>query len=98
MLRVVVGAASVLLFILAGFFLVRGPADAEDPIPKAPAPEREAAAPAQSPAEDNGERSPPAATEKSKEEKRFGRADKDKDGKITLEEMYQPRRKAFAKL
>jgi hypothetical protein len=41
---------------------------------------------------------PPEATPKSREQKRFGRADKDDDGKITAAELYAPRRKAFAKL
>jgi hypothetical protein len=40
----------------------------------------------------------PEASEKTKEEKRFSRADKNKDGKIEEEEMLEPRRKAFAKL
>jgi len=40
----------------------------------------------------------PEASEKSREEKRFSRADKDKDGKIEPEELLGPRRKAFAKL
>ena len=40
----------------------------------------------------------PEATQKTREEKRFSRADKDKDGKITAEELLAPRHKAFAKL
>jgi len=40
----------------------------------------------------------PEASEKTKEEKRFSRADKNKDGKVQEEEMLEPRRKAFAKL
>jgi hypothetical protein len=43
-------------------------------------------------------RSPPLATQKSREEKRFARADKDDDGRITSTELFEPRRKAFAKL
>ena len=96
MLRFVVAAASALLFVLAGFFLWTGQAETENPIPEAPEAAPLAAARTGPPARDEAE--PPAATEKSKEEKRFGRADKDKDGRITLEELYQPRRKAFAKL
>nr|WP_283938415.1 histidine kinase [Sphingomonas alba] len=42
--------------------------------------------------------SAPEATPKSREERRFSRADKDKNGKISAEELYGPRRKAFAKL
>ena len=41
---------------------------------------------------------PPEATPKSREEKRFSRADEDKDGRIEREELLGPRRKAFAKL
>jgi hypothetical protein len=40
----------------------------------------------------------PEVTPKSREEKRFSRADKDKNGRIEGEELYAPRRKAFAKL
>ena len=41
---------------------------------------------------------PPEATPKSREEKRFLRADKDKNGRIEREELLAARRKAFAKL
>ena len=41
---------------------------------------------------------PPEATPKSREQKRFNRADKDDDGRITAAELFAPRRKAFAKL
>ncbi|MES2496816.1 MAG: EF-hand domain-containing protein [Pseudomonadota bacterium] len=41
---------------------------------------------------------PPAATEKTREEKRFGRYDKDKDGKVAREEFLASRRKAYARL
>lgn len=40
----------------------------------------------------------PAATAKTREEKRFGRYDKDKNGAITREEYLASRRKAYAKL
>ena len=40
----------------------------------------------------------PEASARSREEKRFSRADRDKDGKIEAEELLGPRRKAFAKL
>jgi len=40
----------------------------------------------------------PEASPKSREEKRFSRADKNKDGKIEEEEILGARRKAFAKL
>lgn len=41
---------------------------------------------------------PPEATPKSREQRRFARADKDDDGRITAAELFAPRRKAFAKL
>jgi hypothetical protein len=91
MLRFVAGVASALLLVAAGFFILKSRAESDDPVPPAP----QAVASASGPA---GVAEPPDATEKSKEEKRFGRADKDKDGRITLDELYQPRRKAFAKL
>ena len=40
----------------------------------------------------------PAATAKTREQKRFGRYDKDKDGKVTRDEYLAARHKAFAKL
>jgi len=40
----------------------------------------------------------PEASPKSREERRFSRADRDNDGKIEAEELLSPRRKAFAKL
>ncbi|MDP1026433.1 EF-hand domain-containing protein [Sphingomonas sp. KR1UV-12] len=40
----------------------------------------------------------PEATAKTREEKRFGRYDKDRDGRITREEYLASRRKAYAKL
>lgn len=40
----------------------------------------------------------PEASPKSREEKRFSRADKNKDGKIEANELLDPRRKAYGKL
>jgi len=40
----------------------------------------------------------PEATDKTREEKRFNRYDKDRDGSITRGEYLMPRSKAFAKL
>ena len=65
-------------------------------------PERAEALPLPPPPQAEGTRAPlvsaPEASPKSREEKRFSRADKDKNGKISAEEIYAPRRKAFAKL
>ena len=94
MLRIVAGVVSGLLLIVGGIFLFKSQAGAESPIPPPPQPVAMQtplvrAAPADM---------PPAASEKSKEEKRFARADKDRNGRITLDELFLPRRKAFAKL
>lgn len=93
MLRFFAGVASALLLVAAGFFVWQGQAGREPLIP--PAPEAELAPTPlglQRPPE------PPEAPEKSREEKRFARADKDDDSRITRDELMQPRRKTFAKL
>jgi hypothetical protein len=91
MIRYLVGGASALLLIAAGFFIWRSGADAEHPIPPPPPAARygNVAGPALA--------SPPAATGRSIEARRFARADRNRDGRITLEEQLLPRRKAFAK-
>jgi hypothetical protein len=100
MLRYIAGVASALLLIAAGIFLWKSSAQAEDPIPPAPKPNAARSIFAQAEKGGSGPRAlqAPAASEKSKEEKRFARADKNEDGRITLAELYEPRRKAFAKL
>ena len=91
MLRYVAGVVSALLLVAASFFIWKSQAESDRPVPPAPQAASESGSDA-APAD------PPEASEKTREEKRFGRSDKDKDGRITLEELYQPRRKAFAKL
>ncbi len=92
MWRYFVGGIGALLMAGAGIFLFQGSATPE-PVPAAPKP-------AQSETVEPGE----AATaevpraDRSREEKRFDRSDKDRNGTVTLAEMQQPRRKAFAKL
>ena len=95
------GVVSTLLLVAAGLFFWRGWAQRPDPVPPAPpamlaqAEARPQPAILRDPARP---RTPPQATEKTREEKRFGRADKDDDGRITRGELLEPRRKAFAKL
>jgi len=98
MLRFAAGAGSAILLVLAGFFIWKGQAESESAVPPAPKISFAAqTAPAPTPSV-RGLPPAPQATEKSKEEKRFSRADRNEDGRITLDELYEPRRKAFAKL
>lgn len=91
MLRFLAGAVSAMLFMAAGFVIWTSDADADDPIPPVPA-----AAPllmaSQRPA------TPPAAPEKSREEKRFARYDDNEDGIITRAEMMGSRRGSWERL
>ncbi len=93
MARFFAGVVSTLLLAVAVFFVWKSQAGGQELIP--PAPQAGAAMTPLKP----GERAlPPAASEKTREEKRFARADLDDDGRILREEMMTPRRKAFAKL
>ena len=94
MARFLAGAAACFLFITGAFLLWQGRAQDTSMLPEAP--------PAVS-----GQPSmvvaghvpqAPEATPKSREQKRFSRADKDKDGRVAKEELLAPRRKAYAKL
>jgi EF hand len=91
MARWLAGIAAVLLLITGTVVALQGRAE-EPQTP--PAPQARMAAP--------GRLAPigaaPSADPKSKEEKRFARADINEDGRITLAELVEPRRKAFAKL
>ena len=91
MARWLAGIAAVLLLITGGIVALKGSAE-EPTLPPAPQPRLAAAVPL-SPLPNA-----PEADPKSKEERRFDRADKDENGRITLAELVEPRRKAFAKL
>ena len=96
MLRIVGVVVAVLLLTGAGFFAWKSRANQEVLIP--PAPLASAAPQLNSPLRRLELEDPPAASPKSREEKRFARADKDDDGRVTKLELLEPRRKAFAKL
>jgi len=89
--RFLAGAFASILMMTGAFLIWQGRAADGPSLPPAPVasgPSILAAKPS----------APPEATAKSREEKRFDRADKNKDGAIMLAELLDPRRKAFAKL
>jgi hypothetical protein len=92
MVRFLAGAAACFLMMTAAFLIWQGRAEKRSGLPPAPRMAiNQGAALAAIP-------EAPEADPKSKEEKRFDRADKNEDGKITLAELVEPRRKPFAKL
>ena len=96
MWRYLVGGVAALLMAGAGVLIWSGLASRDNRIPPPPAAMMApvaAVAPAVAETPD-----PPQATEKTKEEKRFSRADHDKDGKIELSEYLQARHRNFDKL
>jgi hypothetical protein len=90
-IRFLAGAASCFLLLTGAFLLWQGHAE-KSPLPPAPPPR------GVNMAAYSASLSAPEASSKSREERRFSRADKDKDGKIESEELLGSRRKAFAKL
>lgn len=86
--RFLAGVAAALLMVGAGIFIWKSIARADDPVPPAPPPLLVTKA---------GQPELPSA-DRSREEKRFDRYDKDRDDSITRAEYLAPRQKAFAKL
>ena len=94
MLRFFAGAASAFLLLTGAFLIWQSRAERGPTLPDPP-PARTASA---SLFAASAKLEAPEASPKSREEKRFGRADKNKDGRIEANELLDPRRKAFAKL
>ena len=94
MARILAGVIAFILLLTGGLLIWQGRAE-EPIIPPAPNP-RLAAIPG--PMTLSAIPAAPEADPRSKEEKRFARADKDENGRISLAELVEPRRKAFAKL
>lgn len=94
MVRFLAGAAACFLLMTGAFLLWQSRAAENSGLP--PAPEARLS---QGPGI-NLKRIPdaPTADVKNKEQKRFDRADKNRDGTITLAELVEPRRKPYAKL
>ena len=91
--RFLAGALASMLMMFGAFLVWQGQAQQGPELP--PPPTKSTSPPsvlAQKP------ESAPEATPKSREEKRFDRADRNNDGRIELSELLQPRRKSFAKL
>ena len=94
MLRFFAGAAACFLLMMGGFLIWQSRADERPGLPDAPAARGYSA----SMLSTGQSLTAPEASPKSREERRFSRADKNKDGKIEEEEVLAARRKAFAKL
>ena len=93
MWRFLGGVASALLLVTAGVFIWRAQAGNPSPVPAMPA-----AADAEAPMGLADLAGPPSATEKTREQKRFARYDKDKNGAVGRDEYLLGRQKGFAKL
>ncbi|MDB5712724.1 MAG: histidine kinase [Sphingomonadales bacterium] len=92
MWRFLAGVGSALLLVTAGLFIWKAQADRPSLIPAMPM-VGEAA-----PMGVADLAGPPSASEKTREEKRFSRYDKDKNGAVGRDEYLVSRQKAFAKL
>jgi len=92
MWRFLAGVGSAMLLIGAGFFIWTGMAQEDESLP--PPPEAEA----EVPAEPGRPARPPSADERTKEQRRFDRADRDKNGQVTLAELLYPRQRPFQRL
>jgi hypothetical protein len=93
MMRYLAGAAAGLLLVTGGVLIWQSRAEQAPMLPDAPAQHATTAQMLR-----QGPLEAPQASDKSREEKRFSRADKNKDGKIEPNEIFDARRKAFAKL
>ncbi len=100
--RMVLGAVVALLLVGVGLFWLQGRAEIEE---GAPPPELTAEAPAPAPdalptADVSGLRgpAPPEATELTREQQRFFRYDRNRDGQISRNEMLSTRTAAFRRL
>ena len=92
MWRYLAGGLGTLVLVGAGLFLWGSRPDSPSPLPAASA----ASGPSAQAAEDDAPL--PEASAKTREQRRFDRYDKDRNGAITREEYLVSRRKAYAKL
>ena len=96
--RIVLGAFAALVLVAVGLFWLQGRAEVEEgaPPPTAPTP-RPTGLPSADAAGLEGP-APPEATELSREQRRFFRYDRDRDLRITRNEMLSTRTDAFRDL
>lgn len=94
MTRFMAGVIACFLLLTGAFLIWESHAEQSSSLPKAP-PAR--ARPMMIAGSDD-ELEAPEASPKNREEKRFSRADKNKNGRIEAAELLEPRQKAFAKL
>lgn len=94
MWRFFAGVAACFLLLTGAFLIWQSHAQQGPALPEAP-PARKATVSLFAP---QAQLQAPEASPRSREEKRFSRADKNKNGRIESEELLGPRRKAFAKL
>ena len=92
MTRWIAGIAAVLLLVAGAVFALQSHAEAPN-VPSAPMPRLATGPSGLSPIPDA-----PEADAKSKEQRRFARADANEDGKLSMVELMEPRRKSFGKL
>ncbi|MES2120988.1 MAG: EF-hand domain-containing protein [Pseudomonadota bacterium] len=95
MTRFLAGALACFLLLTGAFFIWQSHAEQSLSLPTAPPPK--SAKPVMFAGSDDALEAPEASP-KSREEKRFSRADKNKNGRIESAELLEPRQKAFAKL
>ena len=88
MARFLAGAAACFLLMTGAFLFWQGRAEEPPSLPTAP--------PARAAGSFLKVADPPEASPADREQKRFSRADKDKNGRVEREEVLAPRRKAFA--
>lgn len=92
MWRFFAGVGSALLLVTAGFFIWTGVAHDDDQSGRA------SRGPGAAQAQGGGPATPPSADERSREQRRFDRADRDNDGRVTIEELTYARRRNFERL
>lgn len=98
--RLILGAMGALTLVALGLFWLEGRAEVERGAPP-PAVSTARPDPTELPTADVAGMvgpAPPEATELTKEQQRFGRYDRDRDGRITRNEMLSSRTDAFRKL